>query len=156
MPPGRRRRRLWPTTGIRWGGSNPRNALSTRVTARQRGVLQREGTHQWTRLQICRRTDTPTVALGSGYAGVAAALRLSRIQPVDLVDATGTSIGTFTCMRPLDDLHAPLRSRSWWRAVPSPLSPSVRPMAPDICYNWTATAEMRFTDERNHLCRAHK
>lgn len=38
------------------------------------------------------RTDIPVVVLGGGYAGVAAALRLSRSQPVTLVDATGTFI----------------------------------------------------------------
>src|SRR5699024_4570192 len=41
------------------------------------------------------RTDIPTVALGNGYVGVAAALRFSRIQPVHLVDVTGTSIEHF-------------------------------------------------------------
>lgn len=41
---------------------------------------------------VTERTDTPVVVLGGGYAGVAAALRLSRSHRVTLVDATGTFI----------------------------------------------------------------
>lgn len=38
------------------------------------------------------RTEAPVLVLGGGYAGVAAALRLSRSQQVTLVDATGTFV----------------------------------------------------------------